>query len=321
MLMCLKHWRMVPKIMQDDIWRAYRPGQEIDKRPSQEYVKAQQRAIAVVVIVESGVTLELAIKILEKQFPLKGENMKVTEAKFTRRYNVAQYEHEEYTLTAVVEDEETGVEVLSLLKAEVEAAAGEESATGKAGKKKKPKKGKSSTEESSEEETGEDDTETEDSETDSTSEEDETEEETEDDSTEEEESEEDEADEGEESEEDESEEEEEKKPAKKASKKSPAKKSAGTTSGGSSQPKSKGKDGKKNFKKKPQAYVRANEAHKDIFSTVLKTVAPKWKSSFESKALAKKVSQQLEGKEFLDEDGKVLSSFKELVKKKMAGKK
>jgi len=48
-------------------------------------------------------------------------------------------------------------------------------------------------------------------------------------------------------------------------------------------------------------------------------VAPKWKSSFESKAHAKKVSQKLNGKDFLDENGKVLSSF-EAEAKKLMGK-
>ncbi len=46
MLMCLRHWRMVPRDLQDAIWRTYRPGQEIDKCPSEEYMVAQRRAIA-----------------------------------------------------------------------------------------------------------------------------------------------------------------------------------------------------------------------------------------------------------------------------------
>jgi hypothetical protein len=36
--MCLKHWRMVPKLVQDLIWAHYRPGQENDKRPSADYI-------------------------------------------------------------------------------------------------------------------------------------------------------------------------------------------------------------------------------------------------------------------------------------------
>jgi hypothetical protein len=38
MHMCLAHWRMVPKVVQDLIWRHYRPGQEIDKQPSIDYL-------------------------------------------------------------------------------------------------------------------------------------------------------------------------------------------------------------------------------------------------------------------------------------------
>lgn len=48
MLMCLRHWRMVPKPLQADVWATYRPGQEIDKRPSQDYLTAQQAAIVAV---------------------------------------------------------------------------------------------------------------------------------------------------------------------------------------------------------------------------------------------------------------------------------
>lgn len=36
--MCVKHWRMVPKAVQDLIWKHYRAGQEIDKQPSIEYL-------------------------------------------------------------------------------------------------------------------------------------------------------------------------------------------------------------------------------------------------------------------------------------------
>lgn len=37
---CLKHWRRLPKELQDRIWRAYRPGQEDTQTPSREYVEA-----------------------------------------------------------------------------------------------------------------------------------------------------------------------------------------------------------------------------------------------------------------------------------------
>lgn len=48
MLMCLKHWRRVPKKLQAEIWRTYRPGQEVDKKPSAEYLVAQHAAVQAV---------------------------------------------------------------------------------------------------------------------------------------------------------------------------------------------------------------------------------------------------------------------------------
>jgi hypothetical protein len=35
---CKRHWFRLPKILRDKIWRAYRTGQEITKRPSREYL-------------------------------------------------------------------------------------------------------------------------------------------------------------------------------------------------------------------------------------------------------------------------------------------
>lgn len=48
LLMCLKHWRMVPRAEQREVWRTYRRGQEIDKRPSPEYLAAATAAIQAV---------------------------------------------------------------------------------------------------------------------------------------------------------------------------------------------------------------------------------------------------------------------------------
>ena len=45
LLMCLKHWRMVPNDLQKLVWKHYRPGQEIDKRPSVGYMEVQERAV------------------------------------------------------------------------------------------------------------------------------------------------------------------------------------------------------------------------------------------------------------------------------------
>jgi len=43
--MCLRHWRMVPRDLQRAIWRHYRKGQEIDKRPTVAYLFAQREAV------------------------------------------------------------------------------------------------------------------------------------------------------------------------------------------------------------------------------------------------------------------------------------
>lgn len=48
LLMCPRHWRMVPPDIQRAVWRHYRPGQEIDKRPTKEYLEVMKLAIEVV---------------------------------------------------------------------------------------------------------------------------------------------------------------------------------------------------------------------------------------------------------------------------------
>lgn len=37
---CYPHWMRLPKRLRDEIWRTYRPGQEITKTPSAEYLSA-----------------------------------------------------------------------------------------------------------------------------------------------------------------------------------------------------------------------------------------------------------------------------------------
>lgn len=56
LLMCLKHWRMVPPPLKAAVWREYRRGQEVDKRPSPGYLKAAGDAIAAVAKIERGDT-------------------------------------------------------------------------------------------------------------------------------------------------------------------------------------------------------------------------------------------------------------------------
>ena len=49
MLMCRRHWFLVPDNLRRAVWQHYRPGQEIDKNPSSEWMGAATRAIATVV--------------------------------------------------------------------------------------------------------------------------------------------------------------------------------------------------------------------------------------------------------------------------------
>ena len=48
MLMCLRHWRRVPRSIQKAVWREYRPGQEITKDPSAAYLEVMEQAIGAV---------------------------------------------------------------------------------------------------------------------------------------------------------------------------------------------------------------------------------------------------------------------------------
>jgi hypothetical protein len=45
LLMCPRHWAMVPGLMKAAIYAEYRCGQEQDKRPTRAYVKAARAAI------------------------------------------------------------------------------------------------------------------------------------------------------------------------------------------------------------------------------------------------------------------------------------
>lgn len=45
MLMCPKHWRMVPKVLQDSVWDAYVPGQERRMDPTGAYLNAAMAAV------------------------------------------------------------------------------------------------------------------------------------------------------------------------------------------------------------------------------------------------------------------------------------
>ncbi|AFW96153.1 hypothetical protein ANA_C13491 [Anabaena sp. 90] len=44
-LMCSSYWKLVPAYLQALVYKNYRQGQEIDKKPSQEYLRVSQLAI------------------------------------------------------------------------------------------------------------------------------------------------------------------------------------------------------------------------------------------------------------------------------------
>lgn len=52
--MCRRHWFMVPKLMRDRIWATYRPGQEADKKPSEEYIEAARECVRLVAAKEAA---------------------------------------------------------------------------------------------------------------------------------------------------------------------------------------------------------------------------------------------------------------------------
>lgn len=58
-LMCPPHWRQVPGALQRRVWDTYRRGQEIDKRPSPEWLAAATEAIAAVAAREGKSTIDL----------------------------------------------------------------------------------------------------------------------------------------------------------------------------------------------------------------------------------------------------------------------
>lgn len=43
---CKPHWYQLPQALRDRIWRAYKPGQEISKTPSSEYIAAAREVQA-----------------------------------------------------------------------------------------------------------------------------------------------------------------------------------------------------------------------------------------------------------------------------------
>lgn len=62
MLMCLRHWKMVPKALQQRIWATYVPGQEQRKDPTDAYMEAQRASVQTVAEKEGKATAVLKRK-------------------------------------------------------------------------------------------------------------------------------------------------------------------------------------------------------------------------------------------------------------------
>lgn len=68
MLMCKRHWRMVPRQMRIAVWRWYLPGQELAKNPTRQYLGAANSAIQAVAEKERERAAKLAAKHPEFDF-------------------------------------------------------------------------------------------------------------------------------------------------------------------------------------------------------------------------------------------------------------
>lgn len=220
--------------------------------------------------------------------------MKVTEVKYTRRYNVGPYEHEEYTVHATLDEanKKAAVNEIKELKEIVADAHGGSNdpennlpstaigpaATELAGKQAKPGKGKNPKKDKSEEVPKV--KKPKDEEPEETDEVDDNDDDDNDDEVD------DDAEEAEDIED-------EPKPPKKG----------------------KAEKAPKKFKKKAETYSRTNEIHKKLYGETLALYDKAWKKSEKGKAAAKKVSQKLEGQDFLNEEGEVLDSFVKSLRK------
>lgn len=81
MLFCPRHWRMTPEDTKRLVWRAYRPGQEVDKRPSPIYIIVQSIAVAEVAVLDGRYTpsqQEAHVKgVAERVWPLLSHEQNV----------------------------------------------------------------------------------------------------------------------------------------------------------------------------------------------------------------------------------------------------
>lgn len=65
LLMCPRHWYMVPAALRKQVWQTYRPGQEVDKCPSKEYLEVAKQAINLVAIREGKPPISADIEVIK----------------------------------------------------------------------------------------------------------------------------------------------------------------------------------------------------------------------------------------------------------------
>lgn len=63
LLMCRAHWRLVPNNFKTAVLRTYRKGQEIDKKPTERYYRAQLAAINHVATLEGKAPIDVEKRI------------------------------------------------------------------------------------------------------------------------------------------------------------------------------------------------------------------------------------------------------------------
>ena len=67
-LMCLAHWRMVPRSIQQAVWRSYRTGQCEDRRPSAAWHQAADAAIGFVARLEKQPVRAVELEAIKELF-------------------------------------------------------------------------------------------------------------------------------------------------------------------------------------------------------------------------------------------------------------
>lgn len=201
----------------------------------------------------------------------------------TKRYNVAQYEHEEYSIEIEIDEKEEAVDALVELKGMIQKAYETDAATASSEEEEKPRRGRKPKASKDEGDIDEEDEEE--------SDEEEIDEE---------------ADAEEEGEEDEENDEEEVVENPKRGGKKAAAKTTTTA---------------KKSRSKPTMYDRTDETHKKLFTEALTSYFPSWKKSEATKKKAKQISIKLDGTSFLDNEGSFTDEFIGNLRKGMGSKK